>query len=114
MLTDLRYAVRQCRRNPGFAAVSVLTLALGIGANTAIFSVVDAALFKPLPFQDPYELVDIALVERRGQAEEALYMGALTWNQIAAFRSRPQVFAGIEPYGRGRELTRTDGHGAHP
>ena len=114
MLTDLRYAVRQCRRNPGFAAVSVLTLALGIGANTAIFSVVDAALFKPLPFQDPDELVDIALVERRGQAEEAFYMGALTWDQIAAFRSRPQVFAGIEPYGRGRVMTRTDGDGALP
>ncbi len=113
MLADLRYALRQCRRNPGVAAASILTLALGIGANTAIFSVVDAALFKPLPFLDPQELVDIALVERRGQAEETFHMGALTWDRIAAFRSRPQVFAGIEPYGRGRVLTRTDGDGAH-
>jgi predicted permease len=114
MLTDLRYALRQCRRSPGVAAASILTLALGIGANTAIFSVVDAALFKPLPFQDPDELVDIALVERRGQAEETFIMGALTWDRIAAFRSRPQVFAGIEPYGRGRVLTRTDGDRALP
>ncbi|MPY89504.1 MAG: FtsX-like permease family protein [Luteitalea sp.] len=109
VLNDLRYAVRQCRRNPGFAAVSVLTLALGIGANTAIFGIVDAVLFKPLPFRDPHKLVDIALVERRGQAEETFYMGSLTWDQIAAFRAQPQIFSGIEPYGRGREMARTDG-----
>ena len=57
MLDDLRCAARGLARTPGFTAAAVLTLALGLGLNTAIFSVVDAALLRPLPFHDPGRLV---------------------------------------------------------
>jgi hypothetical protein len=59
MLTDLKYALRMLIKAPAFTVIAILTLALGIGANSAIFSVIDVLLLRPLPFKNPDEIVMI-------------------------------------------------------
>jgi putative ABC transport system permease protein len=92
---DARYGARMLRRNPGFAAVVILTLALGIGANTAIFSVVNSVLLKPLPFKDPNRLAIIWETDTKNRATTSLIssLDFIDWKdqtrvfeQIAAWR----------------------------
>src|ERR1700691_1200248 len=59
LIQDVRYAIRTLARAPGFTLIAIMTLALGIGANTAIFSLVRAVILKPLPFRDPARLIAV-------------------------------------------------------
>ena len=76
---DLTYAVRMLRKNSGFAAAVVITLALGIGANTAIFSVCNAVLFKPLPYAEPYRIVMLSERQRDGALGNVAPANFMDW-----------------------------------
>src|ERR1700722_6160568 len=93
LLQDLAYAVRQLRKNPGFTFVAVLTLALGIGANSAIFSVVYAVLLRPLPFRDPGRLVAVKTTEP-GRLDDigVSYPAFLDW------RAQSHAFDGLSAF----------------
>ena len=99
---DLRYAVRQLRKSPGFTAVAVLTLALGIGASTAIFSVVDAVLLRPLPFPHPEQIVQVWEQSPNGDSIN------LSDPNFDDFRTQNTTFANLAAYS-GSEPTSISG-----
>src|SRR4029077_14263693 len=92
LIQDLRYAVRQLRRTPGFTAVAVLTLALGIGANTAIFSLVEGVVLAPLPYSQPDRLVMIWENNPRFPRVWDSYPNFLDWQRNARSFQRMAAF----------------------
>jgi len=97
---DARYAVRAFRKNPGFALVAIVSLALGIGANTALFQVVDAVRLRTLPVADPTRLVDVHITDMEGaRGSFESWHPSLTypiWREIDA---RQQAFSGLFAWG---------------
>src|SRR2546423_9763544 len=94
LLQDIRYGVRMLLKRPGFTVVAVLALALGIGANTAIFSVVNAVILRPLPFEQPDRLMIVwDTNQRRGVTQNAVsYPNFVDW------REQNTVFEGMSTY----------------
>src|SRR5690348_6021259 len=88
LLQDIRYGLRILAKNPGFTAVAIVTLALGIGANTAIFSVVNEVLLKPLPYQNPNRLVVVS----EQNPEHGWYRNIVSAANFVDWRKQTRVF----------------------
>src|ERR1044071_640022 len=107
IIQDLRYGLRLLLKQPGVTLVAVVTLALGIGANTAIFSLVNSILLRPLPFREPDRVVRLL------QASPKL--GLATWGvsqaDFAAYRDQNRSFESVALYNSGAvNLTRSEEH----
>ena len=90
VLQDVRYALRALRSSPGFAAIAILSLALGIGANTAIFSLINAVILRTLPVSHPEQLVELGMKTKDGHS----FTNPI-WEQV---RDRQDVFSGAFAY----------------
>jgi putative ABC transport system permease protein len=90
---DVRYGIRSLLKHPGFTLIAIVTLALGIGANTAIFSLVRGVLLRPLPFSEPERLIGI----RESKVGEG-HNNPMAWRSFAEFRDRAQTLESIAAY----------------
>src|SRR6266446_6362432 len=95
---DLRFALRTLRKSPGFTAVAVLTLALGIGANTAVFTVVNGVLLRPMPFPGADRLFLVSLAPRGGPFE---WQPGISDRDYLAFRDQDQAFENVASFTKG-------------
>jgi predicted permease len=98
LLQDLRYALRQMRRSPGFALGVIAVLALGIGANAAMFTVLEGTLFRPLPYADFGKLVQLRALGTKGVAIEKHLADLLVWRERTHKLSQIAYYGGIEAY----------------
>src|ERR1041385_2723576 len=109
-MNDLRFAFRMLLKSPGFTFVAVLTLALGIGANTAIFSVVNAVLLKPLPFPAPQQLLAVGITNTR-ESSPRDQLGSLSYPDYFDFRKENRTLSSLAVY-REQTVAFNDANGA--
>jgi putative ABC transport system permease protein len=103
LLQDVRYAMRMLRNNPGFTAVAVLTLALGIGANTAIFQLLDSIRLTALPLQKPDQLAEVRIIQPHGRTGNFTSLHPdLTYPQWEQIRAQQQGFSGMFAWAENR------------
>jgi putative ABC transport system permease protein len=107
LLTDLRFGLRALRKNPGFTIVAMVTLALGIGANAALFSVIDAVLLRPLAFRDPGRLVAL----RTPDLQDPNRGGEISYPAFLDWRAQAHSFEGMSAW-NARSFTYTGGEQA--
>ncbi|HXM33421.1 MAG TPA: ABC transporter permease [Chthoniobacterales bacterium] len=110
MINDIRYGLRQLWKHPAFTIIAVLTLALGIGANTAIFSVVNAVLLKPLPFPAPDQLIAVGMTDTRQKGTQT-DLNSLSYPDFFDFRDQNRTLASSAVY-RDRSFALTSEEGA--
>ena len=110
MMNDIRYGLRQLWKHPAFTIVAVLTLALGIGANTAIFSVVNAVLLKPLPFPEPDQLIAVGMTDTRQKGTQT-ELNSLSYPDFFDFRDQNRTLASSAVY-RDQSFALTSEEGA--
>src|SRR5215204_640790 len=100
---DIRFGARSLRRNPAFAAIAILTLALGIGANAAIFSVVNTVLLRPLPWSDPDRAV---MIWSKWTAFDKTWVAT---GEVVDYRRRAQTLSEVAAWGEGQVNLTGDG-----
>src|SRR2546423_1345811 len=110
MFNDIQYGLRQLMKNPGFTLIAAITLALGIGANPAIFSVVNALLLKPLPFPGPQQLVAFGMTNTREKGTQE-NLGSLSYPDFFDFRAQNRTLSSIALF-RDRAFALTGEEGA--
>src|SRR2546422_4406676 len=98
MLNDIRYAFRALRHNPGFALTAIVSIALAIGANSAIFSLNDAVLLRPLPVADASGLVTLRPVEPTVSSSVVNFSSGMSYADFIDFRDKNRSFQGLLAY----------------
>ena len=102
---DVRYAVRSLSRTPGFAAAAIVTIALGVGVNAGIFTILNGVLFRDLPAADAHELVSIEQTVEGSQVTAPGGAGTFTISEYRAYRDRAQTLSGVLAHADPRETT---------